>query len=273
MAVNYATKYSAQVDERFKLASVTAGAVNQNYDFVGVKTVNVYTIPTGSMNDYKREGDNRYGTPEELHDDLQELTMKRDRSFSITVDKGNNEDQMNVKEAGKVLANQIDEVIVPEIDIYRIAAIAAGAGNVSAAAAITKDNAYEAFLDGINALTDAKAPMGGRIAYISPTFFKAIRLDGSFIKASDVAQGMLVKGQVGMIENIPLILVPTSYMPTNTAFIITNPIACCAPIKLADYKVHIDPPGLNGVRIEGRVYYDAFVLNNKKGAIYKHVTA
>ena len=273
MAINYATKYSAQVDERFKLASVTAGAVNQDYDFVGVKTVQVYTIPTVGMGDYTREGANRYGTPTELQDTLQELEMKRDRAFTFTIDKGNNEDQMNVKDAGKALARQIDEVIVPEIDIYRLAAIAAGAGTSSAATAITKDNAYEAFLDGINALTDAKAPMGGRIAYISPAFYKAIRLDESFIKASDVAQNMLVKGQVGMIDNVPLVLVPTSYMPTKTAFIITNPIACCAPIKLAEYKVHDNPPGINGWLVEGRVYYDAFVLNNKKGAIYKHVTA
>ncbi len=273
MAINYATKYSAQVDERFKLASVTTGAVNQDFDFTGVKTVQIYTIPTAGMNDYKREGKDRYGTPEELQDTLQELTMTRDRSFTFTVDKGNNEDQMNVKDAGKALGRQIDEVIVPEIDIYRIATIAAGAGNTSAAAAITKDNAYEVFLDGINALTEAKAPMGGRIAYISPAFYKAIRLDESFIKASDMAQNMLIKGQVGMIDGVPLISVPTSYMPTNTAFIITNPIACCAPIKLAEYKVHDNPPGINGWLVEGRVYYDAFVLNNKKGAIYKHVTA
>ena len=164
MAINYAVKYSAQVDERFKLASVTTGAVNQDYEFTGVKTVQVYTIPTAGMNDYKREGANRYGTPEELQDTLQELTMSRDRSFTFTVDKGNNEDQMNAKDAGKALGRQINEVIVPEIDIYRLAKIAAGAGNVSEAVAITKDNAYEAFLDGVNALTDAKAPMGGRIA-------------------------------------------------------------------------------------------------------------
>lgn len=273
MAINYAEKYAAQVDERFKLASVTTGAVNQNYDFTGVKTVQVYTIPTVAMNDYARTGANRYGTPTELEDTLQELTMDKDRSFSFTIDRGNYEDQMHVKEVGKALARQIDEVIVPEIDVYRLAKIAAGAGATSSATAITKDNAYEAFLDGINALTEAKAPMGGRIAYISPAFYKAIRLDDSFIKASDIAQDMLLTGQVGKIENVPLISVPSMYMPENTAFIITNPIACCAPIKLADYKVHDNPPGVNGWLVEGRVYYDAFVLNNKKGAIYKHVTA
>lgn len=46
-----------------------------------------------------------------------------------------------------------------------------------------------------------------------------------------------------------------------------------APIKLADYKIHDNPPGINGWLVEGRVIYDAFVLNNKKGAIYVHKTS
>ena len=51
MAINYATKYSEKIDERFALMSVTAPAVNNDFDFIGVKTVNVYSIPTKAMND------------------------------------------------------------------------------------------------------------------------------------------------------------------------------------------------------------------------------
>ena len=66
MAINYASKYAAQIDERFSREAFSTGAVNQDYDFVGVKTVNVYSIPTAKMNDYSKTGANRYGTPEEL---------------------------------------------------------------------------------------------------------------------------------------------------------------------------------------------------------------
>ena len=41
-----------------------------------------------------------------------------------------------------------------------------------------------------------------------------------------------------------------------------------SPVKLADYKIHENPQGINGWLVEGRIYYDAFVLNNKKAAIY-----
>lgn len=35
----------------------------------------------------------------------------------------------------------------------------------------------------------------------------------------------------------------------------------------AEYNIHENPPGISGWLIEGRTYYDAFVLNNKKDAI------
>jgi N4-gp56 family major capsid protein len=272
MALNYAEKYSAQIDERFKQGSITAPAINNNYDFVGVKTVKVYSIPTADMNDYTRTGASRYGTPTDLQDSIQEMTLSKDRAFTFTIDRGDNLDQMMIKDAGAALQRQLDEVVIPEIDIYRLGVIAAGAKN-TATAAITKANAYSAFLDGVEKLTDELAPLGGRIAYVSSAFYKYIKQDPSFIQASDIAQNMLLRGQLGMVDGIPIITAPTSWLPKNTAFIITNPVACVAPIKLADYKIHDNPPGINGWLVEGRVIYDAFVLNNKKGAIYVHKTA
>ena len=85
-----------------------------------------------------------------------------------------------------------------------------------------------------------------------------------------MAQNITLKGVIGQIDGVPLILVPDSYLPENTLFIITNKIATVAPVKLAEYKIHDNPPGINGWLVEGRLYYDAFVLNNKKAAIYVH---
>ena len=44
MAVEYASKYASQVDERFTLGSLTGATVNNNYDFIGVETVKVLTV-------------------------------------------------------------------------------------------------------------------------------------------------------------------------------------------------------------------------------------
>ena len=64
-----------------------------------------------------------------------------------------------------------------------------------------------------------------------------------------------------------------SYFPENVEFIITNQAATTSPVKLSEYKIHDNPPGINGWLVEGRVYYDAFVLENKKSAIYVFKTA
>lgn len=269
MPTEYAAKYSAQVDERFKLASITSSAVNQDYDFVGVKTVKVYSIPTVDMNDYTMSGTNRYGTPDELGSTAQELVLSRDRSFTFTIDKRGNLDTMGALEAGRALARQIDEVVIPELDIYRLAVMAANAGKTMSGS-ITDKGYYSALLDASAWLTDNKCPLEGRIAFVSPTFYKGIKLDDNFIRTGDLTQNMLVKGQIGEVDGIKLVLTPASYLPADTYFILTNKIATTAAQKLTEYKTHDNPPGLNGWLVEGRVCYDAFVLNNKKNAVYVH---
>lgn len=272
MAVNLASKYSEKIDEKFLRAAVTTPAVNNDYDFVGVKTVNVYSVGSAKLNDYKRTGANRYGTPEELDTTVQEMTLSQDKAFTFTIDRGNYEDAQMVLEAGKALKAQIDGVVVPEMDKYRLGKIVAGAGK-TATLKLTKSNAYEAFLDGCTELGEQNAPEVGRVAYVSPAYYKLLKLDDSFIKASDLAQEMLIKGQVGMVDGVAIVMVPTSYLPEDVQFVITNAVATVGPVKLAEYKIHEDAPGINGWLVEGRIYYDAFVLNNKKGAIYVHKTA
>ncbi len=272
MAINYASKYASKIDERFTKEAMSTGAVNNDYEFVGVKTVNVYSVPTAQMNDYKRTGAGRYGEPEELENSVQELTMTQDRSFTFTIDRGNYNDTQMSNAAGVALQRQLREVVIPEIDTYRFEKICTNAGT-TATGAITKENAYDAFLDGTTALVDNKVPLSGATAYVSSAFYKLIKLDPSFVKQGDLAQGITIKGQIGTVDGIPIIVLPKSYMPEGVEFFITNKIATTAPVKLSEYKIHDNPPGINGWLVEGRVYHDAFVLDNKKKAIYVHKNA
>jgi N4-gp56 family major capsid protein len=248
MAVNLASKYSSSVDERFKLKSLTEAAVNNNYDWAGVNAVTVYSIPTVALGDYSMTGTTRYGTAAELGNVTQTMTLTRDRSFTFVIDKKNQQDTMNVMEAGKALARQIDEVIVPEIDTYRLAAMSAAgitAGN-TATVAVTASNAYVSLLNGGVALDEDKVPQGGRMAFVTPTFYSLLKQDNAFIKASELGQQTLINGQVGEVDGVKIVKVPSIYLPANTAFIITNSISTVAPKKLEDYKIHDNPPGING---------------------------
>lgn len=272
MAVNLAAKYSKKVDERFTLKSLTEAGINRDYEWAGVKTVNVYSIPTVALNDYTRSGLARYGTAAELQDTVQALTVSKDRAFTFTIDRGNHIEQEMVKNAGKALGRQIDEVIVPEIDTYRLTtmATAAVAAGGTATVAVTSSNAYSVLLEGQEYMSDNKVPITGRVVFVTPAFYNFLKLDSSFLKASDMGQRMLVNGQVGEVDGAKIIMVPSSYFPANTSFILAHPSATVAASKLEDYKTHDNPPGINGWLVEGRVIYDAFVLTNKNKALYTH---
>lgn len=274
MPVNFATKYSDKVVERFKLGSLTEKFFNRNYKWDGVKSIVVYSIDTAPMNDYQREGTSRYGTPAELGDTIQTMVLTKDRAFTYTIDKGNNKDQLNVKGAGRSLRRQIDEVVIPEEDKYRMEVLCDGAikagGKNETPTPIDETNAYSAFLDGQVYLTNHKVPLKNRKAACKASFYKAIHLDKNFIKNGDLSQKMLINGQMGEIDGVPLVVMPDDYFKKGVDFIITHPSVAVACDKLKDYKIHQDPPGINGNLVEGRVIYDAFILDSKKEGIYAH---
>lgn len=275
MAVNLATKYQSKVAERFTLKSLTEAGINKDYEWNGVNAITVFAIPTVAMNDYTRTGTSRYGTPGELQNTVQTMTLAKDRSFTFAIDRANQEQSGMVMQAGKALKRQVDEVIVPEIDIYRLTVMAAAALANSGVTtlAITASNAYQQFLKMTEYFSDNKVPLADRIAWVSPAFYSFLKLDSSFLKASDLAVKSLINGQVGEVDGVKIVPVPTAYLPANTAFIATHPSATVAANQLSEYKTHDNPPGINGWLCEGREIYDAFVLSTKLKAVYQHKIA
>ena len=267
--VNYAEKYSPEVDERFRLGMLTSSLVNYTYDWLGVSTVKVFSVPTAEMNDYTLTGSSRYGTPAELDNEVQEMTLAKDRSFTFTIDKKSEDDTMGTMAAGAALSRQIDEVVIPEIDTYRISKLVAGAdtGNIVKDAAVTKANAYEKFLAVQEILDNKKVPVGGRICICTPGYYNMLKLDEAFTKKGDMATEIAINGLVGEVDGVYFVKAPKSYFPEKTNFVITNPIVMPSPIKLTEYKIHDDAPGISGHLVEGRIRYDAFVLDQKKDAI------
>lgn len=270
--INLASKYSKQVDERFHRESQAMLALNNDHKFTGVQTVKVYSIPVVPMGDYQRSGANRYGTAGDLTRNVQELTVKRDRSFTFIIDKGDKIQSEMVSDAGKALSRQIREVCVPEFDTYvfRVLAHAASKYGAYSDTAITKTNAYEMFLNGMEYLGNHNVPDKGRVCFCSYKFANLLKQDSSFIRYGDKSQEMLEKGVIGEVDGCKIVKVPSSRLPAGAAFLLTHSVAATAPKQLSDYKIHDNPPGLSGWLVEGRLIYDCFVLNEKAAAIYYH---
>lgn len=269
MTQNLASKYSAKVDERFKLGSLTAGLTNQDYEWNGVNSIYVYSIATSPLNNYTLSGTSRYGSPAELNDTVTNYAISQDKAFTFVIDRKFEQDQMGAKAVGSALAREIDEVITPYMDKYVLGTIEAGADiNYSYGQTITKLNAYENVLKGISALGNSKVPVAGRTLVCGYKFFSKIRLDDAFLSANEIAQDMKLNGQVGTIEGMPVVVVPDNYLADTTNFVIVHNSAVVAPVKLIDYVTHSNPPGINGTLVEGRIRHDAHVLTNKVAGIY-----
>lgn len=269
MAINLATKFSGVVDEAFTENSKASLVVNSDYDFIGSKSIKIYSVGTAEMNDYGRntDGTARYGTVKDLSTEIQEVSMEKDRSFTFAIDKMDEDETLGALNAGTALARQINEEVIPESDKYVYKKMCDNAGTTKVET-ITDSNAYESLATGNATQDEDSVPEQGRVAVVNPIFYKHLKADEKAVLDTEVGQGMRIKGVMGEMDGALIQKVPSRLFPAKVNFILAHPVATTFAVKLADYKIHEDAPGVSGSLVEGRVYYTAFVRNNKKKAIY-----
>lgn len=279
MAINLAEKYSKKVQERYADKSRTDAYAGHDYDFTGVKTIKIYSVNTVEMVDYTRSGTSRFGELTELGDTLQEMTLTKDRAFTFSIDEGNKGEQFNIKQANSALKRQIDEVMTPEIDKYRLNAWATGKGLSSGfsvlegSAALTKSNILEEIFNAGAQMSDANVPEEGRTLFIKMTDFVKFKLADQVMGADSLAGGTIKNGYKGTIDGMNVVTVPSSHMPSGVNFIIKHKGATVDPVTLKNMRVHKHPMGVDGDVVEGRIIYDSFVLDTKAKGIFVHKSA
>lgn len=272
MAINLATKFLPYVDEKFSTESKKSLLTNQDFDWTGAKTVKVYKVSTSEMNDYDRPGTgenwSRYGAVKGLDAITEEFTLGKDRSFTFAIDKLDSDETVRNLQAATALERQVREKVVPEVDTYTYGVMCANAGNKPAAKKLINTNIYTEILVGNQALDNAEVPETGRIIVVTPDVYVLMKQCKDITMETDIGNELRIKGVIAMIDGAMVIKVPANRLPKNFGFMIAHPCATVAPTKLEDYKIHEDPPGISGSLVEGRIAYDAFVLDNKALAIY-----
>ena len=272
MAINLVTEFLPYVDEMFSTESKKSLVTNEGFTWTGAHTVKVYKISTATMNDYDRsgsgEGSSRYGTIASLNATTEEFTLTKDRSFTFAIDKMDNDETAQQLAGATALARQEREVIIPEVDTYVFNKMCTGAGNKPVAITLDENNIYDEILKASEALDNAEAPDTGRVLIVTPTTYKLLKQCPDITLDSDVAQEQRLQGVIAMVDGLSVVKVPAKRLPAQFGFMVCHKVATVAPVKLEDYKVHSDPPGISGDLVEGRIVYDAFILDNKKNAIY-----
>ena len=277
MAINLAEKYSPKVVDKFYKESVILGKTSKKYDWDGVKSIKVWSITTVAPTNYARSSEfgndsggvfSRYGRTHEVEDTVQTMTITQDKSVSLSVDKGNNTQQMLIKNAGIVMNHELREQFVPMFDKYCLAQWAANAGTYTVQASITKSNIVEEISKHVTELMNAYATLDDAYCYIGATDYAKLVLSPEFLHLYGLGNKALDLGVVGKVRDLKIVPIPDSYLPSGVNFMTVKSSCVLAPTQIKDMKIHQDPVGLSGALLEVRWLYDAFVLETKnKGVI------
>lgn len=273
MPVELATKFLPYTDEQFATESKKALLTNQDFSWSGAHSVKVYKISTSKMNDYGRSGPasgnwSRYGAVEGLSATTEEMILKKDRSFTFAIDELDEDETAQQLQAASALARQNREVVIPEVDSYTYGVMCANAGHKPDAKALTSDNLYTEILTASQALDDAEAPETGRVLVVTPAVYALMKKCKDIVMETDVGNELRLKGVIAALDGMNVQKIPANRLPAGFGFMVCHPVATVAPVKLEAFNIHNNPPGISGALVEGRICYDAFVLDNKAKAIY-----
>ena len=274
MAIDLTTKFAPYTDEVFKAESKRSILTNNDFDWTGAHTVKIYKVTTAGMNDYDRAGakvstqPSRFGVVAGLDATTEEMALKKDRSFTFAIDKLDTDETQQQLQGASALARQEREVIIPEVDSYVYSIMCTNAGTTPAAIALTSENIYSEILKASQTMDDAEVTDVGRFIVVTPSIYAIMKQSKEIVMNTDIGEDMRAKGVVSNLDGCNVIKVPSVRLPNNFGFLMVHPSATVAPVKLEDYRIHQDPPGISGALVEGRIVYDAFVMDNKKKALY-----
>jgi hypothetical protein len=275
---NYAKDVLDLIDERFYLESKTNAIVNNGikFSFTGVNTVTIYNVDVVAENDYRRSGTMRYGELVELGDGVQDFILSQDKSFSISIDRGNREDSEMVLDIEEAVDRQVREVSVPTVDVYRLNILTsyAIANSQVATNALAYNDVFQKILIQRAALINAKVSLDDIVVYVNPTVEMYLWRDPEFKVAADKTKEDRATGVLGTVLGMTIVVCPDSYYIANFGFLMVSKKVLVAPTKFSEIKTGDGFPfGISGMVAFGRRYYDAFIPTNKGAAIRLHKIA
>jgi hypothetical protein len=289
-SIDLVTKFLALLDTVYKLESKTAqlDALTQSPEFLGANEIKVMQLSTVGLGTYDRATGYPSG---DITAEWVTMTLAAERGRAFSLDRMDNEESLGLV-LGRLINEWMRVHVAPEIDAYRFAKYATGAGQVvSAGATLTKDTIEAAIDVATLAMNEAEVPEEGRKLYMSMTCKQFLEQ----AIGRELANENRVNTKVQVYNDMEVIGVPqgrfytqitlnagatsdaggyakTSSTGKDINFMIIHPTAVCQPIKLNNLKYF--SPEVNqqsdGHLWQYRLYHDAFVYDNKENGIYLH---
>lgn len=292
-SIDLVTKFLAVMDEVYKLESKTnkMDSLTQDIDFAAANSVKVLQLTTVGLGNYSRATGYPAG---DITAQWVAMTLAAERGRAFSLDRMDNEETLGLV-LGNLIRAWMREKVAPEIDAYRFAKYATGAGLVvGSGATLDKDTVLPAIDVAKAALNAAEVPEDGRILYVSDTVKGFIEQAVSRTLANENR----LDRRVLELDSMEVVMVPQTRFYTaitldagatssaggyvknvstgkDVNFMIVHPSAVTQPIKLNSVKYFSPDENQvsDGHLWQYRLYHDAFVKTNHANGIYLHKKA
>ncbi|MBN1535951.1 MAG: hypothetical protein JW908_04405 [Anaerolineales bacterium] len=288
-SITLAQKYQPILDEIYKLASLTArmDAPTKPVDFAGANVVKVFKTDVIGLGTYSRAN----GYPKgQIVGTWETLTLAAERGREFNIDRMDDEETLGMA-FGTLAGEFMRTEVIPEVDAYRFAKYATGAGNGTTGSLSTAENVLAAIDAAKAALNADEVPPEGRLLYISDACHALLE---AALTRSWASEGNPDR-RLQMLDGMPVIMVPQARFSTEITvnagasvdaggfaatgedinFMIVHPTAVLQTVKHANLKIF--EPDVNqeadAYKVQYRLYHDAFVYDNKADGIYVHAEA
>lgn len=242
------------------------GKYSDDVEFDGNGGVYVDDIVTYPLVNYDMNAADRYGPLNEVSNNRQLIMLDYDMAFNLAVDRKNLQETGLLKKSADVVKAQMEEQVKPSVEQYTLKKWAEQAGKIVAGAAPTKSTILDLITAGEVALDNARVPSDNRFLYIKTTYRPMIQL--ALAECNDITEKWLIKGVIGMIGTLHVVPVPDADLPNDLFFLIARKDSVIAPKTIEGVRTHIDPPGMNGAKIEGHFRGVAAVKGKKANGVY-----
>ena len=273
MSINLHEAYSDTLNQAWLHNSYLKGKLNAPYSLEGVKSLTITSMISQALNDYTRSGTERFGTLTEVQDTIQTLTMRKDRAWTKSLDRGNLSDQQWVKKVADFLNLQLKQQVIPEQDKWGFRRLGFDAGYSVIQAAVSASNILGFIQTARTQMVNNGVPEDGRYLAIPSTYSNHLRNTTSFLTLDKIAQPVLTKGVIGMLYSFMVVEVPDAYFPTGLQFVCWHELAGADPKKIDMMRALDNQRGVDGWVLEGHHYYDTFVIEQQAGSVFASVLA
>lgn len=311
LITQYSTKAFDEVYKQ-ESVTAALDAPNAFMEFTGAKTVKIRKFQTGGLSDYSRNnnaggyGDIRIDEPSgdyygsagfgykqtSAKVEWEERTLKMDRAAAIPIEYFDNEEA-----GGDVVSLTAAEfmrtAMVPENDAYTLSTIAANAGKV-VKETIDTDKSLAALNSAFLYFEENEVPANDQVIFASPAFMKKLRETKELARwLGEDVKDRKVNYRITDYEGRQIITVSPQRLHTGFKryqggygwekgsaainFLAVSKSAVMHVKKFEQLKIvggeaNLSGNGFDGYTIYARMYYDVFVLDNKKYGIYASIS-